>query len=143
VNVRDKTERYKIVGVGSKFVARTDEELVRLERLKAEQAARELTPAKGRMPRAKERFVITTVSQAERLLGLEHVCWPLFTILLFENFRHRGKPFTLPTDQLTAVKGLSRANLHRALVQLEARGLVSVVRNPPQPPLITVLLSHS
>ena len=136
----DKTKSYKIVR--GKFVERTAKELARLERLKAEQAARELTPAKRRMPPAKGRFVITTVSQAERLFELEHVCWPLFTILLFENFRHRGKPFTLPTDKLTAVKGLSRANLHRALVQLEARGLVSVLRNPPQPPLISVLLSH-
>ena len=48
-----------------------------------------------------------TVSQAEKLLELEHVCWPLFTILLFENFRHRGQPFTLPTGKLNTVKGLS------------------------------------
>ena len=80
-----------------------------------------------------------TVSQAEKLLELDHVCWPLFTILLFENFRQRGQPFILPTRQLNTVKGLSPANLRRALAQLEGCGLISVRRNPPQPPLITVL----
>ena len=35
------------------------------------------------------------------------MCWPLFMILLFENFRQRGQPFILPTRKLTTVKGLS------------------------------------
>ena len=104
----DKAKSYKIVG--GKFVERTAEELVRLERLKAEQAARELAPAKNaasaaRLPRAKGRFVMLTAWQAERLLRLEHVCWPLFTILLFENFRQRGQPFILPTRPLNTVRG--------------------------------------
>ena len=73
------------------------------------------------------------------MLELEHVCWPLFTILLFENFRQRGKPFILPTRKLATVKGLSPRNLRRALTQLETCGLISVTRNPPKPPLITVL----
>ena len=139
MNVLDKTKSYKFVG--GKFVERTAEELARLERLKAEQAKRE--PAKKtawpRMPRAKERFVMLTVSQAEKLLQLEHVCWPLFTILLFENFRQRGQPFILPTRQLNTVKGLRPTNLRQALMQLETCGLISITRNPPKPPLIAVL----
>ena len=67
------------------------------------------------------------------------MCWPLFTILLFENFRQRGQPFILPTRQLNTVKGLSPTNLRRALIQLETCGLISVTRNPPKPPLIAVL----
>ena len=61
-----------------------------------------------------------TVSQAEKLLELDHVCWPLFTILLFENFRQRGQPFILPTRKLNTVKGLRPTNLRRALIQLES-----------------------
>ena len=137
----DKTKSYKIVG--GKFVERTAEELVRLERLKAEQTARELTPAKvasaARMPRAKGLFVMLTAPQAEKLLRLEHVCWPLFTILLFENFRQRGHPFILPTRQLNTVKGLRPTNLRRALMQLETCGLISITRIRPKPPLIAVL----
>jgi hypothetical protein len=136
VKVLDKTKSYKIRG--GKLVERTAEELARLERLKAE---RECThkPAKGRMPRAEGRFVITTATQAEKLIGLEHVCWPLFTILSFENFRHRRAAFALPTSKLNTLKGLSPRNLRRALIQMETCGLISVVRNPPRPPLITVL----
>ena len=71
MNVLDKTKSYKIVG--GKFVERTAEELARLERLKAEQAAREprrrRSGVAARMPRAKERFVMLTVSQAEKLLA--------------------------------------------------------------------------
>ena len=135
----DKTKSYKVVG--GKLVERTAEELARLEQLKAEQAERERQANTcARMPPAKERFVITTASQAEKLIELEHVCWPLFTILLFENFRHRrGQPFSLPTGKLTTVKGLSPRNLRRALTQLETCGLISVTRSPPKPPLITVL----
>jgi hypothetical protein len=135
VNVLDKMTSYKFVD--GKLVARTTEELARLEQLKAEQAARE--PAKKRLPRATERFVITTVAQAAKLFELEHVCWPLFTILLFENLRRWGQTFVLPRRQLNTVKGLSRANLQRALAQLEGCGLISVTRNPPRPPLITIL----
>lgn len=138
----DKPKSYKIVG--GKFVERTAEELVELERLKAEQAGRKLTPAKkaasaARMPRANGRFVMLTAWQAEKLLRHEHVCWPLFTILLFENFRQRGQPFILPTRQLNTVKGLRPTNLRQALMQLETCGLISITRNRPKPPLIAVL----
>ena len=96
VTVLDKTKSYKVAS--GKLVERTAEELARLEQRKAEQAEREAKPKRAaRMPPTRERFVITTVSQAERLIGLGHVCWPLFTILLFENFRQRGQPFSLPT----------------------------------------------
>ena len=136
MSVLDKSKSYKFVG--GQFAERTAEELARLEELKAKQAARN-PPAKKRMPRAEDYFVRTTVSQAAKLLELEHVCWPLFTILLFEDFRVRGEAFTLPTGLLKAVKGLSPANLRRSLAQLEACGLISVVRNPPKPPLIKIL----
>ena len=140
--VLNKTKSYKVVS--GKLVERTAEELATLEQRKAEQAEREAKPKRvARMPPARERFVITTVSQAEKLIGLEHVCWPLFTILLFESFRQRGKPFSLPTGKLDTVKGLSPRNLRRALAQLERCGLISVTRRPPKPPVIAVLRIRS
>jgi len=138
VSVLDKTTSYKFVG--GKFVERTAEELARLERLKAEQAERERTSSvKKWIPRSTDWFVKVTLTQADKLLQLDHVCWPLFTILLFENFRQRGKRFSLPTSKLNTVKGLSPRNLHRALNQLETCGLISVTHRPPKLPLIAVL----
>ena len=83
-------------------------------------------------------FVIITLAQVERLLELEPACWPLFVILLFENFRTRGEPFAPPIGELCSLKGLSRTTLWRAMRQLETGGLISIQRSPPQPPLITV-----
>lgn len=80
-----------------------------------------------------------TVSQVEKLLGLEHVCWPLFTILRLEDLRHHGRAFVLPIDKLATIKGLSQRNLRRTLCRLEGRGLISVRRDRRNPPQITVL----
>jgi hypothetical protein len=118
-------------------VERTAEELARLEQLRAKHVERE--PTKWSMPRSKERFVKVTLSQAEKLLQLDPVCWPLFIILSFENFRQRGQPFILPTRQLNTVKSLRPTNLRQALMQLETCGLISITRNRPKPPLIAVL----
>ena len=96
-------------------------------------------PKPKRMPRSTEPFVKTTLSQAERLFQLKPVCWPLFTFLLFESFRCRGRPFTLPINELDTLKGLRQTNTRAALRQLEACGLISVLRQPPKPPEITVL----
>ena len=134
----DKSKSYKVAS--GKLVERTAEELARLEQRKAEQAKREAKPTRAsRIPPRSERFVMTTISQAEKLMRLGHVCWPLFTILLFEDFRRRGRPFSLPTHKLARVKGLSPRNLRRALTHLETCGLISVTHCPPKPPRITVL----
>ena len=79
-----------------------------------------------------------TESRAEKLLGLEHVCWPLFTILEIESIRHHGRDFVLPVDALASIKGLSRRNMYRALTQLETCGLIAVQRKAPKPPIIMV-----
>ena len=77
MSVLDKTKSYKFVG--GKFVERTAEELARLERLKAAQAAR--VPAKKaaterRMPRTEDYFVMVTDADREADRA-RHVCWPL------------------------------------------------------------------
>ena len=95
--------------------------------------------ARKQIPRSTEPFVKLSAWQAEKLHELDHVCWPLFVILLFENFRHRGKTFILPTDKLATMRGLSRRNLRRTLHRLEGSGLIVVKQTPPKPPKITVL----
>jgi hypothetical protein len=92
------------------------------------------------MPKPKEPTVKILVSHMEKLAPLRsHACWMLFTILLFENIKSRGKPFTLPSGVAGSSKGLSRANLSRALHQLEECGLISIRRQAPKPPLIAIL----
>jgi len=92
----------------------------------------------ARLPRSQERVARITETIAEKLLGLEHVCWPLFTILGIESIRHHGRAFVLPVDALGTIKGLSRRSMYRALAQLETCGLISVQRRAPKPPVITV-----
>ena len=53
--------------VGGKLVQRSDEEQARLDRSKVAQATRK--PIKRRTPRAKEPFVMLTLSHVEKLLG--------------------------------------------------------------------------
>ena len=135
MTVFDPTKSYRFKG--GKFVERTAEELARLEQAKAEQTKR--APTKKRIVRTDDLFARVTATQAVKLFELDTVCWPLFVYLLFERLHASGKAFPLPTHQLSPVKGLSPAKLRRALRQLEGCGLISVAREPPKPPLITIL----
>jgi DNA-binding transcriptional ArsR family regulator len=107
------------------------------ERFRSKNKPAEATPT-TRVPRSEERFAIITESLVERLLGLEPICWPLFTILKIESVRHHGRAFVLPVDALGTVRGLSRRNLRRALTQLETHGLISVQRRASKPPIIRI-----
>jgi hypothetical protein len=96
--------------------------------------------ARRKLPRSTGRFIMLHESQVPALFQLNSAaCWALFTILLRESFRHGDKTFILPINKLAAEKTLSRANLRRALRQLEANGLISVWKRPPKPPLIRIL----
>ena len=92
-----------------------------------------------RMPKSNERFARLTEPIMEKLLGLNHVCWPLFSILWVEGLRHHGRAFVLPVDALTTIKGLSRVNLYRNLHRLEVCNLISVQRRAPKPPIIQIV----
>jgi hypothetical protein len=134
--MRDKTKSYKFTG--GKFVERTAEEVARLEQLWAKQAHK--TKLAGRMLRSEGRFVKLTLLQLEKLFGLRsQACTLLFLAMLHENFRHRGKTFILPTDKIATLGGFSRRTQHRALLRMEACGLISVKRMPPKPPEIAIL----
>ena len=92
------------------------------------------------MSKSKEPTVKIFVSHVDKLVPLRSsACWMLFTILLFEDIESRGKPFILPSGVAGSSKGLSRRNLRRAVHQLEVAGLISIRRQAPQQPLITIL----
>jgi hypothetical protein len=108
----------------------------------AAKAAETAARAKPRVNRSDYYYVKLHRVQTAQLRKLGPVAFELFALLLEESFEHRGKPFEFPATQLTALPGLSRANLHRALQQLQQSGLVSVTPRPPnRPPLISVPLS--
>ena len=83
--------------------------------------------------------ILISDAQRAKLFELGRGCARLFMLLQSEGTRHRGSEFPLPTKALVAVKGMSRPNLHRLIVRLEACGLILVARRPPKSPLITVL----
>jgi hypothetical protein len=134
--VLDKTKSHKFVG--GKLVERTLEEQARIDQLKAAQAEQAKQVSK-RLPRTNMLFARLTANHMEKLFDLEHVCWPLFSVLLLERLRHGGRPFPLPARYFGDCKGLSQANLYRLLNQLETAELISIERQgAPKPPLITV-----
>ena len=98
MNMLDKTKSYKFVG--GKFVERTAEE-------QANSSGEKPTAA---TPSRQDAEIEGAVRQAHHAAAREAVRAQvarvrlLFMILLYENFRHRGKPFILPTDKLAAVK---------------------------------------
>ena len=128
----DKTKSYKFRG--GKLVERTAEEQAELQRRKAEAAS------PSRMPKSKEPFVKLTISQLNKLFGVRSPAGVLiFMVMLHENFRHRGKPFILPANKLAAHGGFNPRTQRRALLQLEACGLISVRRGNRKSPEIAVL----
>ena len=128
----DKTKSYKFRG--GKLVERTAEEQAELQRRKAEAAS------PSRMPKSKEPFVKLTIPQLNKLFGVRSPAGVLiFMVMLHENFRHRGKPFILPANKLAAHGGFNPRTQRRALLQLEACGVISVRRENRKSPEITVL----
>ena len=76
-------------------------------------------------------------AQMLRMHGVS-TTWDVFSGLLQESFRSHGNSFILPIKQLAEMPGMSLRNLHRILQELERRGLITVTRRPPKPPLVTV-----
>jgi hypothetical protein len=132
VKVLDKTKSYKIRG--GKLVERTAEEQIELRRRKAEAAS------PTRIPKSNELFVKLTIPQLNKLFSLRsRASVFIFIVMLHENFRHRGKPFILPSNKLAAHGGFTHRTQRRALLQLGNCDLISVRRMPRKPPEITVL----
>jgi hypothetical protein len=62
----------------------------------------------------------------------------IFIVLVYQAFKQWDKPFQMSTGDF-AKHGFSRSTQKRALTQLEMAGLISVKRQPPASPIITVL----
>ena len=137
-NTEAKATSYKIRG--GKLIRRTEKEQAELDQLKAE---RDGNPEEGNVgsgtARIKEEFIMIAESQALKLRQTGSFgCAMIFLILLYQKFRHRGKPFLMPIEPLVE-DGFSRTTQWRAIVRLEKVGLISVKRKRRQPPSITVL----
>jgi hypothetical protein len=122
------------------FVLCTPEEAAERERRKAVQV--EVARAQAAKPRFQAApdgmaFAKLMRGQVYRMYGLS-TTWDVFCALLFESFRHHGRSFVLPIKQLTEVPGLSPKNLYRILQQLQRRGLITVIRRRPKPPIVIV-----
>ncbi|SRR5216684_7645927 len=123
-----------------KFVERTAEEQVELDRLKAEYYANVgMQNSKSKRPKSEEHFAKITDSQFEKLMCIKSsASVKIFVVLAYQSFKHWGKPFQMSTDNFTK-NGFSQATQRRALVQLEMAGLILVERKHRSPPVITVL----
>lgn len=124
----ETTTSYKFVG--GKLVARTAEEHAKLLGLRKTASPNKV----GKGTRSKEPFIMISLAQQQKLGALVSPCMRLFLALMWERFRHWGQAFPLPTGKVLAPQAQ-----RRALMRLEAIGLISVQRRPPKPPLITVL----
>jgi hypothetical protein len=103
-----------------------------------------LNPAVAKPRRQQQReFIMVTQEQSDRLdkaanLGTERV----FRHLLFLTWREwrtrAGKPVTLANAEL-ARKGVDRRTKWRALLELEALGLIRMERRYKKSPIVTVL----
>ena len=94
-----------------------------------------------RVPRATEFYIQRTELQTAKLLKLDSMCERLFSLLQHEKFRSRDReaPFELPVERLITVSKLGRQALRRRLLQLQAAGLISIIRRHRKPPLIMIL----
>ena len=119
-----------------KLITLTPEEEVGRERRKAA-AATNQRERRGEPALDRVTFVKLTRAQMLRMHGVS-TTWDVLSGLLQENFRSHGNRFILPTKQLREIPGMSLRNLHRILQELERRGLITVTRRPPKPPLVTV-----
>jgi hypothetical protein len=98
-----------------------------------------LDPAVAKPRRQTREFVRLTREQFDRLakakcFGTERV----FLHLLFLTWRSPDKPVVLANAELAA-KGVDRHAKRRALLELEALGLIRVEWRPKKSPIVTVL----
>ena len=132
--------------VNGKLVRRTKAEQAKVAQMWDEYDKREAAnKAASKIPRSTERFIKITVSQIIKLsdLKFEPTAFIFFVVML-EATRHWGKPFVLPAEMLRLhggadEKGINLRTQRFVLARLEKVGLISVQRQPPKPPIITIL----
>ncbi len=132
--------------VNGKLARRTAAECAKVAQLWDDFDRKEMMrKAKSKIPRSTERFIKITISQIIKLVDLEFDPTTfIFFVVMVEATRHWGKPFVFPAEQLRLhgganERGISLSAQYRALARLEKVGLISVQRQPPKPPIITVV----
>lgn len=104
----------------------------------ARNAEKPAKPTKPPRAARREKFVMVTASQVDRLARAPGATWEVFVRLLFLSYRSRGQPFALPGG---ALAGIERRARRRALAELEDRGLVFVERRRGKSSRIAVISS--
>jgi hypothetical protein len=103
----------------------------------------DMIPVKRVRPKLKRdgHFIRVPWPWVERLAAIQNgACWAVALRILYDNWRHKGKPFTLSNG---AVPGVSRYGKYRALRELEKLGLIIVQRRPRKSPVISQVLIDS
>ena len=90
--------------------------------------------------KAKATWLKLPLSVALRMGGASGAAWAVLACLLNLEFRakERGQPLALPNTAL-GEWGVSRRQKYRALVELEALGLVSVKLEPRKSPRVVLI----
>ena len=98
-----------------------------------------LEPGTARRRRRQREFVMISREQSDRLdKAVNSVTERVYRHLLFLTWRAPDKPVKLANAEL-ARKGIDRQSKRRALLELEALGLVRVEWRYKKSPIITVL----
>jgi len=98
-----------------------------------------LDPAVAKPRRRSREFVMVSREQFNRLSKAKHFAAErVFLHLLFLTWREPGKPVRLANAELAA-KGVNRHAKRRALLELEALGLIRVEWRHKKSPMVTVL----
>ena len=92
------------------------------------------------MPRTEDYFVMVTVTQMAKLIELGSPCVGPYLDPAAGKLPSPRPPFVLPTEKRPR-RGMS-PEICADPYRLERGGLISMVRNPPKPPTIAVLLCH-
>lgn len=99
-----------------------------------------LMPSAERVARRKRQFIKVPMVWYDRLGRTRSVATVKVALRLLQlHFRDRGRPVQLGNLALGLVD-VSRSQKHRALIELEQRGLVRVERRPRKSPIVTVIL---
>jgi hypothetical protein len=107
--------------------------------LKSEDIEKLKTNEVKRRPRQKRGFVMMTLAWKNQLYKAHYACTFRVGIELhYLNYKSFYKPFVL-TNVAAARIGIDRQAKHRALLELEALGLIAIERRSRKSPLITVL----
>ena len=119
-----------------------DDDPFRIEnlQLRIEEPSPAQNGAKVAKPRRRHRdFVMVTRAQSDRLDKAVHFATEVFRHLLFMSFKAGGRPVRLANAALVQ-KGIHRKSKRRALLELEALGLIQVGRRPRKSPEVIILI---